>query len=946
MITEVAVGDGPMAPYVPGLPNSNAVEDIDNLIFHTTDEVISPLIYNARIEKVAVPKYSDLRPGFTSYPEHKWSDLDVERLEAHLGQLHAVLISGLGSDKRRGGSSTRSRGAHSSVKNSQVNERTVTQVLKYLQVVCSCDVAANAVANSTILSDLVRRLGSSVDVHREQSASVIGTIMRHATLMDPTVNMSEVITALADSLRDNFRDVKLKRRLIAALGETLFYIASESANAKAELSTNWRVPSSVYSMLKRCILDTEDKIVCHYAVKTVENLSTIVGEHARLLATNDCGLLLWTVFAHNTNSHFRQSCAWAIARLSEFSLTMFQHIADKAGFAAVIEVLRDPHAKVRQPFINIMLLAFDPDHGLPRLRLGFAEEAALVENIMHGLDSSPTVLRAKCYLLLSRAFDVNRGCFVQAVRLRLFHGLEKDSRRAVDPEMLGDQYLFQCGGQLFGVVARLVPVMLKTLNDTLVIVSGRKRPSASQAKALRMHLAALPAVLSALVSPLATPIIYSHEFIESAASIIRHLPPVIDGQTDFSEVSGSASDELISGVVVLAETLSNNSERVVLHAGIILDVFVPALAQLMVVCNSEVRMASLRTFSDLIGTLLAQTHEGGRGQAGCSSEQVCQLFDNHILPLYDSLLADSDPIPVLAVKILSCVVEQSPGFANTIVDHSLAPIVAGMLQQADSDIDEASIDVLDSDGLVYLLHRLIQVPRVELAELCEEGLVRRCCRSLAVAVENGITGTQLIAPLLQIIYRILYVCSHAARDALNSRQNAVGDHMNSSDLELIQKGERFLQLVQPMIDYSEVFLTIAANGSSDTALCAMRCIALLFQLHSSEATRLLILRSLDHLSKALSNGASILVKVVLKVLQRVLAAFPEQARCIKQHKAMSAAIVLVTTSEGGHNDNDDGRSKWFSTSTSNLLGGSFGQAEFSSISVAQLASHIAKKCGL
>lgn len=49
--------------------------------------------------------------------------------------------------------------------------------------------------------------------------------MRHATYITDELSKSGLVTALADALRD--RNERLRRRAMAALGELLFYIATQ-----------------------------------------------------------------------------------------------------------------------------------------------------------------------------------------------------------------------------------------------------------------------------------------------------------------------------------------------------------------------------------------------------------------------------------------------------------------------------------------------------------------------------------------------------------------------------------------------------------------------------------------------------------------------------------------------------------------------------------------------
>ena len=56
--------------------------------------------------------------------------------------------------------------------------------------------------------------------------------------------MTEVFTVLTEVIRDNFRNAKLKQHLFPALGEFLFYAATEEENLGGEIP-QWDVPGNV-----------------------------------------------------------------------------------------------------------------------------------------------------------------------------------------------------------------------------------------------------------------------------------------------------------------------------------------------------------------------------------------------------------------------------------------------------------------------------------------------------------------------------------------------------------------------------------------------------------------------------------------------------------------------------------------------------------------------------
>ena len=56
--------------------------------------------------------------------------------------------------------------------------------------------------------------------------------------------MTEVFTVLTEVVRDNFRNVRLKQHLVPALGEFLFYAATQEENEDRVIPM-WDVPGNL-----------------------------------------------------------------------------------------------------------------------------------------------------------------------------------------------------------------------------------------------------------------------------------------------------------------------------------------------------------------------------------------------------------------------------------------------------------------------------------------------------------------------------------------------------------------------------------------------------------------------------------------------------------------------------------------------------------------------------
>lgn len=67
----------------------------------------------------------------------------------------------------------------------------------------------------------------------------------NATMISEDFNMTEVFTVLTEVIRDNFRNAKLKQHLLPALGEFLFYAATQEENLGCAIP-QWDVPGNLY----------------------------------------------------------------------------------------------------------------------------------------------------------------------------------------------------------------------------------------------------------------------------------------------------------------------------------------------------------------------------------------------------------------------------------------------------------------------------------------------------------------------------------------------------------------------------------------------------------------------------------------------------------------------------------------------------------------------------
>ena len=205
-------------------------------------------------------------------------------------------------------------------------------------------------------------------------------------------------------------DIKLKRRAVAALGETLFYVSSQDLETDgAPRDELWSLPSGTIAVLVKCLKNDTDEIVRHYAAKTIENvLSQGDPDFRRKLVTVDVAARLLELSQHGRNEALQASCGMALAHMFLYVTTMeasqtqadkdkekesarggsasvgyrgrvspekekakaksavapgagarfMVKVLDRGGLPAILETLNDGQPKLQQAYLTIITLLF------------------------------------------------------------------------------------------------------------------------------------------------------------------------------------------------------------------------------------------------------------------------------------------------------------------------------------------------------------------------------------------------------------------------------------------------------------------------------------------------------------------------------------------------------------------------------------------------------------
>eukprot|EP00878_Enallax_costatus_P024327 GHUV01025960.1.p1 GENE.GHUV01025960.1~~GHUV01025960.1.p1 ORF type:complete len:809 (+),score=245.85 GHUV01025960.1:581-3007(+) len=353
------------------------------LIWHPSDSAVKPIVANRRIERLPEVQYDPKALPFEPLNLQQMLDSDQQELESFLTHIYRTIAS-------------------SAPVKDKVN------VLNYFESLCSDTAAANVLINSSLTVLFVRMLrNGKMPLLRIRLASVLGLLVRHATYIADELASTQLVEILTEALKD--KQERVRRRVMATLGELLFYIATQQQDSGsvsvADTSAAWGITPATIQAVVRLLKPSEDEVCQHYAVKTIENICSQGGEWAGKFATLDTLVGLMSIYSSTKTENVKATTASTLSRLLRSTPNMVNVFLDRNGFRLMLTGLSDGSSKVQIAAVNMLNQAFSMPELHSRMVSILSEEQGLLPAVMALLDHSLPLLRAKaivCIVLLCR----------------------------------------------------------------------------------------------------------------------------------------------------------------------------------------------------------------------------------------------------------------------------------------------------------------------------------------------------------------------------------------------------------------------------------------------------------------------------------------------------------------------------------------------------------------
>ncbi|KAF6101594.1 unc-51 like kinase 4 [Phyllostomus discolor] len=706
--------------------------------------------------------------------------------------------------------------------------RAKLNLLCYLCAVAGQREVATRLLHSPLFHLLIQhlRIAPNWDI-RAKVARVIGLLASHTAELQENAPVIEAITLLTELIRENFRNSKLKQCLLPTLGELIYLVATQEEKKRSPREC-WAVPLAAYTVLMRCLREGEERVVNHMAAKIVENVCTTFSAQAQGFITGEVGPVLWYLFRHSTVDSLR------ITAISDF-----------------------------------------------------------VSTIIRLLDSPSTSIRAKAFLVLLYILIHNHEMLLLSCQARLVMYIERDSRKTSPgkEQQSGSEYLSRCLGLLIRHVVQELPRVLGDVLNALANVSGRKHPSTVQAKQLKMCLPLMPIVLHLVTSQVFRPQVVTEEFLFSYGTILSHIKSVDSGETNIEGAVGVvASEEFIKITLSAFEAIIQYPILLKDYCSTVVDYILPPLVSLVQSQNVEWRLFSLRLLSETASLLVSQeAGDGGKEADVDADSNLLALIRDGLLPQYEPILTEPDPVPAYALKLLVAMTEHSPAFTRLVEESKLIPVIFEVILEHQENMLGNTMQ-----SVVALLSNLVACKDSNMKLLYEQGLVRHVCHlftetatlCLDADKNNNETAGALLCSLLDILHGMLTYTSGVVRLALQAQKSGSGGDT--------QAAEDLLLLCRPLTALTSLLVPLLPAEDPEVFEVSSKCLSILVQLYGGENPDSLSPENAESFADSLlSKEDPKEQKLLLRILRRMVTASEKHLESVRNAGGLLRALELL-----------------------------------------------------
>lgn len=638
---------------------------LDSILAHQTDQHIRPLSNNSRIEYTPDPACDRSKLSFVPLSSAEINRLSEAELASYIRTIYRAV-----SDKKSS------------------NDVTLN-TMNYLVSVCSNAEIAKVLVNSSMMSLCVKLAGrqDTPSTFRATAAFIMGLLVRTTVYIGPEVATSTILVDIMD-LFEAEKEVTVQRKLLACIGEFLFYVAVQPESERKQWNVNTEKVQRTFSMA----MDISDDILNHYAAKMIENAaSTPQKEMAvQIFAYPQIVEKLLAIFAlpqvEGRSEYMRSAAICAAFKLAmlrdDLILTIMQSkVVPVPSYAELLKQSSVAHTTqlwitflnhallkglvtIRSPFVSLWSKSQEARSSLKTLLKSSLTEAEaeevignvlftsedLLEQLSETISQTSVAVYGKLLLFVLLICCVGGSTICHLFNTRNVSFLDRLLR---DP----DAYVQQCGSSLVSILSWFVAEKLSSV-------------------ARRVSSTTTPMYLNSILQLMGSAAIRSKA--EFRPVVFQHLSSCIDKAMNNS-IYGMYENDFNT----LADRFVESSEVVMRYKEPICTFLVSTYTEMLRRKDSSRQFTAVRFLVSAMGPISAEC-AASKTELSYATAAAKQLLSS-LASSMSSLLQETSPIPTNAMRLITTCGEIAPKALAPLATESL--IGAVMEHIAGSDVD-------------------------------------------------------------------------------------------------------------------------------------------------------------------------------------------------------------------------------------------------------------------
>lgn len=666
---------------------TNKPPPISELIFQTSDYTVKPIIGNRDVEKPTEVAFVAQTLGLLPWStEDIHSNSDSQKLEEHFHTIYTCLTSqSTASDK--------------------------TNLLNYFESIIINSSVANKLINSAFVTLFVKLLKSAKNsAVKIRTCSIVGQMIRHATLINPELSSCGLFQTLSEQLRD--KNDKVRKKAMSALGEYLFYAATQMDE---NTGSDWDIPTGLYTTVVKISKTTDDEIFRFYACKTIENICAQSKKAGSKFASPEVAQNLLSIFLTTKSDNFRVSAVVGLTHVLRLNSSLAVLVTEKLSIKIICQKLSEDQQRVQQALLTILLTICA--NSQPKFTNLLAEDKNFCKLLIELFESSNIVIRGKALLVMCFLIKSSKA-LGKIAENKLFSVLDKLVRDSY-------KYVQNCLTHVLDSLNEITLSSLKQLVEDLNLTGNSS------------IVPLLPTIQQILTS--------------SSVKSRLYYPTCIKSLCELVQSCKNLPNEISQQILMLLEAFSSHGRSLGLYAETIVSSLLPMILAQKTSDDTDIRFRSLKVFSDIIIIFLYDDSIYDQSNLGkVTTKMINDLLVKQLIPSIKEYLDDQDPIPLYAQKLLSAIVERCIAFLRIVKIQNLFPV---LLENFSGGNPKLNLH------LVSIVKKIIESQENTLEELVQMGVINKVNSVMKVIFEQD----WCVEKMLDILYELLFLAADSVR---------------------------------------------------------------------------------------------------------------------------------------------------------------------------------------